>query len=235
MDAHRDQLPPMGDQPPEPPRPSGPPAFNVPPVTLAVAGLLIAVFGILALAPAWWTAAAVDWFAVRPVFVARAVSDPQPLRLLIAGMTLVSHALIHLDGVHVALNIGFLLAFGSMCERVFGGSRYAGILILTAIAGAAAKLALDWNTPLYMIGASGAVFGCMGAFIRLLIGGPPHLRRRGVMLLGGLVAANLIFTFVGPMMLGVSGSIAWDAHVGGFVAGFLLGWPPRRRTLRAAI
>ena len=237
MDAHRDQPPPppIGDEPPEFRRPPGPPAFNVPPLTLAVTGVLIAVFGFLTLAPAWWTATAVDWFAVRPVFVAKAVGDLQPVRLLVAVMTLLSHALIHLDGVHVALNAGFLLAFGSMCERVFGTRRYAGLLVLTAIAGAAAKLALDWNTPLYMYGASGAVFGCMGAFIRLMIGGPPHMRRRGLMLLAGLVAANLIFTFVGPMMLGVSGSIAWDAHVGGFVAGFLLGWPPRPQTRPMAV
>lgn len=235
MDDHRDRLPPPGDEPHDAGRRPGPPAFNVPPLTLAFAGVLITVFGILTLAPALWTVAAIEWFSVQPVLVARAVNDPQPLRLLAAAFTLLSHALIHLDGVHLAVNTGFLLAFGSMCERVFGAPRYAGILVLAALAGAAAKLALDWNTPLYMIGASGAVFGCMGAFIRLLIGGPPHLRRRGLMLLFGLVVANLLFTLLGPTLLGISGRIAWDAHVGGFVAGFLLGRRPGPRPQGATV
>lgn len=235
MDADRDQPPPVGEPPPEPRRPSEPRAFNVPPVTLAVAGILVAVFGILTLAPVWWAALAIDWLAVRPVFVAEALSNPQPLTVLVAALSMVGHALIHLDGVHVALNVGFLLAFGGGCERAFGARRYIGILVVAAIAGAAAKLALDWNTPLYMIGASGAVFGCMGAFIRLLIGGPPRMRRSGLTLLLSLVAVNLIFTLVGPAIFGIDGRIAWDAHVGGFVAGFLLGWPRRPPTLRAAI
>lgn len=215
----------MGDQPPEAHRPQDPPAFNVPPLTLALAGLLIAIFGVLALAPVWWTALAIDWFAVRPVFVAKALGDPQPLRVIVAALSMVSHALIHLDGVHVALNVGFLLAFGGICERAFGTRRYVGILFWAAVAGAAAKLALDWNTPLYMIGASGAVFGCMGAFIRLMIGGTPAMRQRGLALLGSLVAVNVLLTIIGPTIFGVEGSIAWDAHVGGFLAGFLLGRP----------
>lgn len=235
MDAQRDQLPPLGDPPPEAGRPPEPPAFNVPPVTLAAAGVLIAIFAILSLAPAWWAALAVDWLAVRPDFVAKAFSEPQPLRVLVAGLSMVGHALIHLDGMHVALNVGFLLAFGTACERAFGTHRYVGILLAAAIAGAAAKLALDWNTPLYMIGASGAVFGCMGAFVRILISGPPRMRRSGLTLMASLVAVNLIFTFIGPALFGIDGSIAWDAHVGGFVAGFLLGWPRRPPTMRVAI
>ena len=236
MDIHRDQpLPPGNDEPPTARRSPEPPAFNVPPVTLAMAGLLVAVFGILALAPGWWTATAIDWLAVRPVFVAKALSDPQPLPKLIAALSLLGHALVHLDGMHVALNVGFLLAFGGVCERAFGPRRYVGILVSAAIAGAMAKLALDWNTPLYMIGASGAVFGCMGAFIRLLIGGSPQTRRRGLVLLASLVVVNLILTFAGPAMFGVDGRIAWDAHVGGFLAGFLLGWRPRWRAMRTAI
>lgn len=236
MDTHRDQTaPPGNDNPPIARGSPEPPAFNVPPVTLAAAGLLVAVFAVLALAPAWWTVAAVDWLAVRPVLVAKALSDPQPVPTLIAGLSLLSHALVHLDGMHVALNVGFLLAFGGGCERAFGTRRYIGILVVAAIAGAMAKLALDWNTPLYLIGASGAVFGCMGAFIRLMIGGSAPMRHRGVILLGSLVIVNFILTFAGPAVFGIDGQIAWDAHVGGFLAGFLLGWPPRPRTMQAAI
>ena len=208
------------------------PAVNIPPVTLAAAGVLVAAFALLSLGPPSWTATALQWFAVRPVLIADAVRDPVQGHPAIAALSLVGHALIHLDLAHVALNVGFLLAFGGICERVFGPRRFAAILVLSAVAGAGAKLAVDWNAAVYMIGASGAVFGCMGAFIRLLIGGPPVLRRRGLALLLGLVAVNALFTFIGPSLFGLDARIAWDAHVGGFVAGFLLGWRPPGRALR---
>ena len=224
-----------GDSPGATERPPSPRAFNVPPITLGVAALLVAVFGVLSFAPVPWTVSVIEAFSVRPIRVAIALADPARGEPLLAALSLLTYALIHLDAMHIALNVGFLLAFGGMCERAFGPRRYVAILVLAAIAGAAAKLALDWNAPVYMIGASGAVFGCMGAFIRLLIGGPVHVRRRGLALLASLVVVNVIFTFVGPAIFGVDGRIAWDAHVGGFLAGLLLGWRPRPRSLRATV
>ncbi len=216
-------------------RPPGPRAFNVPPITLGVAAVLVAVFGVLSFAPVPWTVSVIEAFSVRPIRVAIAFADPANGEPLMVALTLVTYALLHLDGMHIALIGGFLLAFGGMCERAFGPRRYVAILLVAALAGAAAKLALDWNAPVYMIGASGAVFGCMGAFIRLLIGGPVHIRRRGLTLLASLVVVNVIFTFAGPAIFGIDGRIAWDAHIGGFLAGLLLGWRPRPRTLRATV
>ncbi len=216
-------------------KPPNPPAFNVPPVTLTAAGVLIAAFAILTLMPVAWTVGIIEVFAFRPIVVAAALRDPLQIQSAVAALTLVTYALIHIDGIHVALNVGFLLAFGGGCERLFGRRRFLTILILTAIAGAGAKLAVDWNAPIVMYGASGAVFGCMGAFVRLMIGGPPKLRRMGLILLLSLVVTNGIVTFVGPQILGVEAGIAWDAHVGGFVAGVLLGWRPRPRVAPAAV
>ena len=215
--------------------PANPPAFNVPPVTLATAGVLVAVFGLLALGPDSLAAATLHWLAFRPIRIVYAFHEPLHGQTLIAVLSLLTHALIHFDFAHLALNVGFLLAFGAACERVFGPRRFAAILVLSAIAGAAAKFAVDWNAPVYMIGASGAVFGCMGGFIRLMLGGPPRMRRRGLLLLLALVIANVVLTVMGPQLLGVDGRIAWDAHIGGFVAGMLLGWPPRRRMRQAAV
>ena len=216
-------------------KPPQPRAFNVPPVTLTAAGLLIAAYAILTFMPIAWTIGIIELFAVRPIVVAAALRDPLQIHSALAALTLVSYALIHIDGIHIALNVGFLLAFGGGCERLFGRRRFVAILILSAIAGAAAKLAMDWNAPIVMYGASGAVFGCMGAFFRLMIGGPPQLRRKGLILLLSVVVANGIVTLVGPQILGVEGGIAWDAHVGGFVAGMLLGWRPRPRVAQAVV
>lgn len=223
----------IGNRPPS--RPPNPPAFNVPPVTLAVAAVLVAVFGVLTLAPVPWTASVIEAFALRPIRVAFALADPERGQPALAAASLLTHALIHIDAMHIALNVGFLLAFGTMCERAFGPRRYMAILVLTALAGALAKLAIDWAQLVIMFGASGAVFGCMGAFVRLLLSGPMPIRRRGLALMGALVVVNILFTFIGPTVLGIEGRIAWDAHAGGFVAGMLLGWPPRRRTIKPVV
>src|SRR3546814_10248145 len=56
-------------------------------------------------------------------------------------MTLVSHAFLHFDLMHLGLNLGFLLAFGSFVERHLGLLRYLALFALTAAAGALAEYA----------------------------------------------------------------------------------------------
>ena len=108
-------------------KPPNPRAFNVPPVTLTTAVLLIAAFAVLTLAPVPWTVGIIEHFSLRPLLVAQALRDPLQLSSALAALTLVSHALIHIDGIHIALNVGFLLAFGSMaasaCSAADGLSR----------------------------------------------------------------------------------------------------------------
>lgn len=204
----------------------------MPPATLTVAALLVAVFGVLTLMPVSWTAAVVDAFSVRPLRVAFALHDPVHGRPLLAAVSLLTHALIHIDGIHIGLNVAFLLAFGSLCERAFGRRRLVVILVVSAIAGAMAKLVADWQMPVIMFGASGAVFGCMGAVIRLLVGGSVQAARRGMTAVKWMVVVCVGIALVGPALFDMGTQVAWDAHMGGFLAGMLLGWPPRRGTAR---
>ncbi len=207
--------------------PRRPAAFTVPPVTLAAAAVLVAVFGVLTLMPVSWTASVVEAFSVRPLRVAFALHDPVHGRPVLAAASLLTHALIHIDGMHIGLNVAFLLAFGTLCERAFGPRRLVVILIVSAIAGAFAKLAVDWQMPVIMFGASGAVFGCMGAIIRPLIGGSVRPARRGMAWVKWMVVACVAIALIGPALFDMGARVAWDAHMGGFFAGVLLGWPPR--------
>ncbi|MCC7346813.1 MAG: rhomboid family intramembrane serine protease [Variibacter sp.] len=159
--------------------------------------------------------------------------------------TFVTYAFIHGDWVHFALNAIWLLAFGTAVARRFGALRFLTFFVITAAAGAGAHLATHMGDLWPMGGASAAVSGFMAGAVRFVFhaGGPLSLMRRGgaadyaipaaplgralrdprvLVFLGAWFALNLIFGAT-SFSLGEEGqSVAWQAHIGGFVAGLLL-------------
>lgn len=204
------------------------PIFNAPPVTLVVVLAIVAMFILLQVLPAALQLAMT--FSVVPNRFAYALSIGSPMSVMGEATTLVTHALIHTDLVHMAMNAGFLLAFGSFCERALGRDRYILLLLGSAAGGGLVQIAVDWGVPLIMYGASGAVSGCMGGMVRVMLrpGANPQRRRFALSFVAVLFAVNLIFGMIGPSLMGVSGEIAWEAHIGGFVAGFLIAGSGRR-------
>jgi len=216
-------------------QPTGQPMFNVPPVTLFAAGAVTAMFVLLQVAPQDWANWIIIHFALVPERLSAAWADPLGSQALFGFGGLVLHTLIHLDWAHWALNTGFLVAFGALCERAFGSVRYIALLLVATLAGATAQLIYEWGTTFIMFGASGAVAGCFAGACRLMVGSPnPRQRRTGWSLLIVLVATNALFAIVGSAMLGIDGRIAWQAHLGGFVGGWLVAYPTGRiRALRS--
>jgi membrane associated rhomboid family serine protease len=112
---------------------------------------------------------------------------------------------------HVLLNMYTLWIFGQVLEGMLGRGRFLALYLLSGLAGSLGVLFLaDPRVP--VVGASGAIFGLMGAFL--------VIQRR----LGGnstqlliLVAINLVIGFVPGL------NVAWQAHVGGLVGGAILG------------
>jgi membrane associated rhomboid family serine protease len=99
---------------------------------------------------------------------------------------------------------------GSILEQVIGRWRFALLYLVSGFAGAAG--ALYWSPNVPTVGASGAIFGVLGALF--------VLERRGHIATGGQVAGlivlNLIFTFALSSVISVGG------HVGGLIGGFVL-------------
>ena len=137
---------------------------------------------------------------------------------------------VHTGWGHVIMNALAALAFGPAVARLFPGLRGSPVfLLLYIMCGVAATvgyglLYLDSSVP--VLGASGAVFGLMGAALRLL-----GRRGRGPVALTNkrflktsviLMAVNAATGLIGfaPGMEGVQ--IAWEAHAIGYVAGALL-------------
>ena len=204
-------------------------AFNVPPATLALSGLMVAVHVGLAMGPPAWTHGLLHLLVVVPADIALTLEHPSLVGVLHQALTLVGHALVHVDLLHLVVNVGFLLAFGGVCERVLGTRRFLILFVACVIAGAVVQVAVDWGELVVMYGASGGVSGCFAAVIRLMIGDPvnPRRRRLGYNLLVALIVINVLFGVLDGAFLGGDTEIAWQAHLGGFLMGFLMVRPRR--------
>lgn len=131
----------------------------------------------------------------------------------------VTHALLHGGLLHLFMNTAIFLALGSMLATGLGTARFL-LLFLASVIGGALLFALISNTNGPLVGASGALFGFIGALKRwewrwIAVTGAPARRFWGTIL--GLAAINVVLalTFQGA-------EIAWEAHLGGFIAGWLI-------------
>ena len=119
---------------------------------------------------------------------------------------------VHYGIIHLGLNMFVLWIIGSQLERVLGGVRYLALYVTCLAAGSfAVMLASPGEVT---AGASGAIFGLMGA-------AASYQRSRGISLLqsglGALIVLNLVFSFT------ISG-ISVAGHIGGLVGGLVVGW-----------
>jgi len=137
------------------------------------------------------------------------------------GITmLVTHAFLHGDMMHFLLNNVILLAVGKLISGIVGPLRMLLLFAITAVAGAL-FFGMIAQTDSPMVGASGAVFGFIGfwkqAEFRLRV-------RRGLSLrpIWSLILALTFANVVVYVML--SGLVAWEAHLGGFIAGWAVSW-----------
>lgn len=122
---------------------------------------------------------------------------------------LVSSAFLHENILHIGFNMYLLYMLGMLLEPAIGSVRFAAVYATALLAGSFGAL-LATSAP--SLGASGAVFGLMGAAV-------VELRARRVSVMdsgiGGLIIVNLIFSFT-------IANISVGAHVGGLIGGFLV-------------
>jgi rhomboid protease GluP len=125
---------------------------------------------------------------------------------------------LHFGAVHLLLNMWALQVCGTLTERFYGSGRYLLLYLCSGVAGSVASLL--WNPVVNSAGASGAIFGVLGALLAFVLnkrnGIPPSIVLAQRRSLGAFLAYNLIFGIVNPV-------IDNAAHLGGLVSGFLLG------------
>ena len=158
--------------------------------------------------------------------------------------TFATYAFIHADLNHLIFNALWLVAFGTPVARRFGSLRFIAFFLMTAVAGAAAHLLVHFGEMQPMIGASAGISGAMAAAMRFAFqrGGPlgvlgsrdPDAYRvpaapLSTMLRDPRVLAIILVWFgvnalfgLGTIAMpgvGAEQSVAWEAHIGGFLAG----------------
>lgn len=143
-------------------------------------------------------------------------------------LTTITYAFLHGGLLHLAFNTACFLALGGLLANLLGPWRFAVLFVATSVAGALVfSLLNDAFGPL--VGVSGALFGFIGAFKSwewryIQITGASSERFWRTIL--ALIALNALLFFAYPG----DGALAWEAHLGGFVAGFLIA-PLLDRTL----
>jgi membrane associated rhomboid family serine protease len=185
-----------------------------------------------------------DW-GVRPALLTDFFDHPesQPIRTLFTPLTAM---FIHGGWFHIIGNMLFLWVFGDNVEDAFGHLPYLLFYLLAGIAATAAQVAVDSDSFLPMIGASGAIAGVLGAYwvlhplasISVLI--PPiffwAFKIPAFLLIGFWFFLQLFsgVATLGYEAVGAGGGVAWWAHIGGFAAGVILVglFRPRRRQPR---
>ena len=232
-------------QPELPPSRPREPLLTLPPA-LTVYILLLAIIHLRVLLPEdlqRWTVAIFGFIPQR--YDATLLADPFPGGEGAKFWTFVTYSLLHANLSHIGFNVLWLLPFGSALARRFGAVRFFVFLAITAAAGALAHLITNEHDLGAMIGASASVSGTMAASIRFAFAQGGFLSfsrgdadaaakvpaqslwqalrdRRVLAFLGVWFGVNIIFG-AGSFAMGMEGvSVAWQAHIGGFLAGLLL-------------
>lgn len=153
--------------------------------------------------------------------------------------TILLHMFAHGGLMHIVFNLMALAVIGPrvmerlgpLSARTFAG--FVTLFLSTGLAGMATWLAIHPSSEVPMLGASGAIFGLLGVMLRQPdpLGPPIPLLSREMgeaFWTFGKLHLPLVLLFAIPMLLGAGFGLAWEAHLGGFVAGLLIGAPVSR-------
>ncbi len=190
-----------------------------------------------------------DYFVIAMAFIpARYAGDPSFTNAVPGGQLAMitspfTHMLVHGNWMHLFFNSAWLLAFGSAIAARISVVRFLLLTVLCAASGAILFAIVNFAQPAPMIGASGAISGLMGAAMRFFFnamdyGGFQILRNspraipvmtlshalsdQRVLMVTALWLMLNFLAVIGFGSLGAeTGGVAWEAHIGGYLAGFL--------------
>ena len=171
-------------------------------------------------------------------FIPRELTDGQAYESFLASgdiatplptwATLFTSMFIHGGFLHLAGNLMFLWVFGRSIEERMGHILYLLFYLATGVVAALTHWLIDQNSTVPMVGASGAIAGVMGAYLLLY----PRNRINTLIIFFFITVVQVSATLLlgiwflwqllqGVLSIGVSGqvSVAFWAHIGGFVAG----------------
>lgn len=139
---------------------------------------------------------------------------------------------VHSGWLHIGGNLLFLWIFGNNVEDAYGHAGFLVFYLMCGLGASAMQIAVSWNSEIPMVGASGAIAGVLGAYILLF----PRSRILSLVfivvfvtiielpafVLIGIWIALQFFSGVTSIHSLDQGGVAWFAHIGGIIAGFLI-------------
>lgn len=144
-------------------------------------------------------------------------------------LTLFTSMFMHAGWLHLGGNMLYLWIFGDNVEDRFGHVGFLVFYLICGLAATAAQLAFSLTSSIPSLGASGAIAGVLGAYLLLfpkaritVLQGQSTIPVSALIVIGLWFVLQL-FSGVGSIVAASdTGGVAYMAHIGGFVAGFLL-------------
>ena len=155
-----------------------------------------------------------------------------PIELLDMPWMLITSMFAHGGFQHIFFNMFVLFMFGSALENKIGSEKFIFLYLIAGVLGAIGFMVL--NSPdEYVLGASGAIYGIIGALMILM----PNMRVYIYMIPVPMWFAGIGYALIEIFAMGSADNIAHSAHLLGFVAGVVLAmregkeeeWPPKPR------
>jgi membrane associated rhomboid family serine protease len=144
-------------------------------------------------------------------------------------LTLFTAMFMHAGWLHLGGNMLYLWIFGDNVEDRFGHVKFIIFYLICGLAATFAQLAFSIGSDVPNLGASGAIAGVLGGYILLFPQGKVRvLQGSRVIQVSALIVIGLwivlqLFSGIGSIVsTAQTGGVAYIAHIGGFVAGFLL-------------
>lgn len=142
--------------------------------------------------------------------------------------TLLTSMFVHGGFLHIVGNMLYLRVFGDNIEDRWGKVPFLGFYIIAGLAAACTHILLNPDSSVPMVGASGAISGCLGAYVvlfpknnvRVLLGWYP-VSVPAFLMIGFWALQQFLSTFATISMQQLTG-VAYAAHAGGFLAGTII-------------
>ena len=150
-----------------------------------------------------------------------------------AIVALVAHLFLHGGWLHLGGNMLYLWIFGNNIEDRFGRLRFLGFYLIGGLVAALSQVWIEPGSTTPLIGASGAIAAVLGAYLVLYPGARVlslvflvffyQLLHVPAVIVLGLWFVLQLLSGVGSLGASTDGGVAFFAHIGGFVAGLVIG------------
>jgi membrane associated rhomboid family serine protease len=211
---------------------------NAPPIVLALIAVLLVIHLLIQVGGQDWQIWSIYAFALIPA----RFGGPESTAMIEGSQywSLITYGFLHDGWAHVGFNSLWLLIFGTRVAQEFGALRFLAIAFISTLGGALVMLWVYWGMFIVIVGASAAVSGLLAAALPIMFGRPggplsfsEFLRdRRALVFMFIFLGMTLLTGVQGLPGFADGGRIAWEAHIGGFVAGLLSYFIVRRERMR---